>query len=286
MRLHPDRVRRTANLSRLDPGADWHEIYRRLVLWELPAEARFGFQLAFYRPFAVPRMAAILHRSGHFRRDTTRRAYDTGLVMHEIIWGGVDSERGRRMVKLMNAVHRRPDIRPEDMSYVLNALIVVPTRFMDRHGWRKVTAGERAATCRFYDVLGERMGIADRPTCYEDAVEQFNRFEAAQLAPSPEGADLTDAVLAAVRDRLPGLARPFGPAITSALVDDPRVSWALSLPAPSLVFRQLVDFGSRARRTVEQRLPPTTRPSFWPGMPAGAIYPTGYQLHQLGPQAH
>lgn len=132
MRLNRERARRTADLARMDPARDWHEIYRRLTLWELPAEARFGFQLAFYRPFAVPRMAAVLHSTGHFRRDTTRRAYDTALVMHEIIWGGVDSERGQRMVKLMNALHNRPDVHAEDMTYILNALIVVPTRFMDR----------------------------------------------------------------------------------------------------------------------------------------------------------
>ena len=175
MIVHPARTRRGAALAKLDPAADWHEIYRRLTLWELPAEARFGFQLAFYRPFAVPRMAAVLQQTGHFRRDTTRRAYDTGIVIHEIIWGGVDSDRGKRMVALMNKLHDRPDIHAEDMSYLLDALIVVPTRFMDRWGWRGVTDAEREATWRFCDVLGERMGIADRATSYADAEDSSCR---------------------------------------------------------------------------------------------------------------
>ena len=84
-------------------------------------------------------MANVLQRTGHFRRDTSRRAYDTALVIHEIIYGGVDSDRGRKMIKLMNRLHDRPDIHSEDMSYLLDALIVVPTRFMDRYGWRTVT---------------------------------------------------------------------------------------------------------------------------------------------------
>lgn len=62
--------------------------------------------------------------------------------MQEIICDGVDSERGQRMVQLMNALHRPPNIHAEDMTYILNALFVIPTRFMDRYGWRAVTDGE------------------------------------------------------------------------------------------------------------------------------------------------
>lgn len=284
MRTNPNRARRTAELDQLDPAVDWHEIYRRLTLWELPAEARFGFQLAFYRPFAVPRMAVVLERTGHFRRDTLRRAYDTGLVMHEIIWGGVDSERGQRMVKLMNALHNRPDIHTEDMTYVLTALAVVPIRFMDRYGWRRVTAKERDATWRFCDALGERMGIADRPASYSAAEDWLSCYEATHLAPSAAGAGLTRAVLNTLRSRLPAPARPLAAQITSALVGDPRVSQALSLPPPNRTIASALGIGGGVRRQVQRLLPAPQQPSFWPGRPAGSIYPTGYSLDDLGPK--
>lgn len=284
MRINAERARRTADLARMDPERDWHEIYRRLTLWELSAEARFGFQLAFYRPFAVPRMAAVLQRTGHFRRDTTRRAYDTGLVMHEIIWGGVDSERGQRMVKLINALHDRPDVHAEDMTYILNAMIVVPTQFMDRYGWRKMTPGERVATWRFYDVLGERMGIADRSASYQDAEDRLRRYEAKYARPSPDGSALTTAVLATLRDRLPPPARPFAAQVTSALVGDAAISHALGLPAPNLTLGSALGLGAVGRRQWQRRRPPKEEPSFWPGRPAGALYPQGYELDQLGPK--
>jgi hypothetical protein len=284
MTLHPARARRSADLARLDPATDWHEIYKRLTLWELPAEARFGFQLAFYRPFAVPRMAAVLQRTGHFQRDARRRAYDTGLVMHEIFWGGVDSDRGRRMVKLINALHDRPDIEQEDMSYLLNALIVVPTRFMDRYGWRRVTAEERDATWHFYDQLGQRMHIAQRPASYGDAEQQLREYESKRLAASSEGAKLTAAVLATLRDRIPAPGRPFAAQITSTLVGDPAVSRALSLPAPRAALAGVLAAGAGLRRLIQRRLPPPEEPSFWPGRPAGAVYPNGYTLDQLGPK--
>lgn len=284
MRTNPSRARRTAELGRLDPAIDWHEIYKRLTLWELPAEARFGFQLAFYRPFAVPRMATVLERTGHFRRDTVRRAYDTGLVIHEIIWGGVDSERGQRMVRLMNVLHDRPDIHAEDMTYVLTALTVVPIRFMDRYGWRRVTAMEREATWRFCDVLGERMGIADRPASYSAAEDWLSHYEATHLAPSPAGAGLTKAVLTTLRNRLPAPARPFAAQITSALVGDPNVCDALSLPPPNRGVVTALGFGGSARRQMQKLLPGPRQPSFWPGRPAGSVYPAGYSLDDLGPK--
>lgn len=284
MRLNRERARRSADLAQMDPTRDWHEIYRRLTLWELPAEARFGFQLAFYRPFAVPRMAAVLQRTGHFRRDTTRRAFDTALVMHEIIWGGVDSERGQRMVNLMNALHDRPDVNAEDMTYILNALIVVPTRFMDRYAWRTVTEDERIATWRFYDVLGERMHIADRSASYQDAEQRLCQYEAEFARPSPDGAALTAAVLATLRDRLPRPARPFAGQITSSLVGDALVSHALGLPAPNSTLSRTLALGAAGRRQHQRRQPPKEEPSFWPGRPAGAVYPRGYTLDQLGPK--
>ena len=267
----------------LDPSTDWHEIYRRLTLWELPSEARFGFQLAFYRPLAVPRMAAVLAGTGHFRRDTTRRAYDTALVVHEIIWGGPDSERGQQMVRLMNKLHDRPDIHAEDMTYILNSLIVVPTRFMDRYGWRRVTESERRSTWRFYDTLGDRMGIARRPMSYADSEEQLRDYEARHLAFSADGAALTGAVLATLRDRVPAAARPLAAQLTSSLVGDAAVSRALSLPAPNPWADSLLRLGAAARRQVQRRQPPPQKPSFWPGRPAGRLYPDGYELEQLGP---
>lgn len=286
MYLHEERRRRTAELAALDPEYDWLQIYQRLILWELPAEARFGFQLAFYRPLAVPRMAELLHSTGHMQFDTTRRAYDTALVLHEIIYCGVDSERGRRMVRLMNRLHDRPDIHAEDMTYLLSALMVVPTRFMDRWGWRTVTEAERHATWRFWDELGERMSIAVRPGSYDDAVALVDRYEPAHFAPSEAGALLTRAALDALRDRLPRPARPLAPRLTSALVGDPNVSRALSLPVPNRASMGVVTGAGALRRIIQRRQPPTSEGWFTPGQAAGRVYPHGYELDQLGPAEH
>ena len=172
-----DRQRRPTeprpSTGQLDPETDWHQLYKRTMLWRRrPREARLGFQLAFYRAFAVPKMARVLAETGHFKRDTMRRAYDTGIVIHEIIYGGLDSERGRKMIRLMNALHDRPDIQQPELSYLLNAIIVVPTRHIARAGRRPLNAAERTASWRFCRELGMRMGIQNLPNSYAEAEAQ------------------------------------------------------------------------------------------------------------------
>lgn len=285
MHVHDERRQRSSEIEALDVDSDWLEIYRRLTLWELPAEARFGFQLSFYRPLAVPRMAALLQSTGHLRHDTMRRAYDTGIVIHEVIWGGVDSKRGQQMVRLLTKIHDRPEIYAEDMSYVLDSLVVVPTRFMDRFGWRPVSDKERQATWRFYDVLGDRMGIASRSTSYADAEARLAAYEAGHLEQNDAGLDLTQVTLRVLGTRMPRLVRPWVPQLTSALVDDAPVSDALGLPRQGRATKFVLDAGAGLRRFVERRRRPPSEPSFWPGRPAGQVYPHGYQLDQVGPKS-
>src|SRR4051812_33670185 len=108
--MHPRRRRRANALAQRDVQADWQEIYRQLVLWEFSTEARSGFQVALYRPQAVPRMAAVLAGTGHIQANPGRRTIDTGIVILELIHGGFDSDRGYKMVRLLQALHDRPDI--------------------------------------------------------------------------------------------------------------------------------------------------------------------------------
>jgi hypothetical protein len=147
-----------------------------------------------------------------------------------------------------------------------------------------VTSEERDATWHFYDQLGQRLHIAQRAASYSNAEHQLREYESKRLAPSSEGARLTAAVLATLRDRIPAPGRPFAGQITSALVGDPTVSRALGLPAPRPALASVLAAAAGLRRLIQRRLPPPVEPSFWPGRPAGTIYPDGYTLDQLGPK--
>ena len=106
--MHPRRRQRSEELARRDPETDWQAIYHQLVLWEFTAEARSGFQVALYRPQAVPRMAAVLAGTGHIRANPGRRTIDTGIVILELIHGGFDSDRGHDAVLSLAERGRHP----------------------------------------------------------------------------------------------------------------------------------------------------------------------------------
>lgn len=279
--MHPSRLQSLAHLRDLAAQDHWQELYQRTMLWEFPDEALLGFQLAFYRPFAVPRMAEILTRTGQFAQATEKRSYDTGLIMYEILHAGLDAPAARRMVALINRMHRRFAIEQEDFTYILNAFIVVPLRHIDRVGWRPLLDIEREASCRFYRRLGELMGIVTIPASYRDAERMFDEYEQRMVAPSPQGHQLGDAVLRVLRRRLPLPLRPIAGRVNAALIGDHLVSEAIGLPAAggaATLMTTMANFNALRTR----RRPAPQQSWFTPGQAAGQIYPHGYQLADLG----
>ena len=281
--LHPRRRHKTQTISRRDASTEWQDIYRQLVLWEFPVETRGGFQIAFYRPEAVPRMAAVLAGSGHIQANPSRRTLDTGIIILELIHGGFDSDRGQKMVRLLKALHARPDIHQEDLTYVLCSLMVVPTRFIERLGWRPILDVERTATWRFWCELGDRIGVNDLPYNYADAETRFDLYESKNLASSPEGQELTGLIVKAFEGWMPRPLRPHLAEITSSLIDDEKFSTALGLPPARRRITAALYTLYQVRRIRQRLSPPGHEPGFVPGQTVADIYPDGYRLDDLGP---
>jgi len=251
------------------------------MLWDFAAEARMAFQLTFLRPFAVPRMADVLVNTGHITAHPERRAYDTGLLIHEIIADGLDGQRARHAISHMNRAHRSPGVLQEDLAYVLSAFVVVPIRYLTRVGWRPLLPVEIEATVRFYQRLGELMNIHWAPASYQEAADHFDDYEHRMIARSVSGVRLGSDVIAVLRQRMPAPARRLaGPLFASQLADD-RVLHALGISGGSPVVRQAVAHAIQAHRVLTARRPAPTGPSFTPGQPAGRIYLHGYQLRDL-----
>lgn len=281
--IHPGRRQQIAAIARMNPVAEFEAIYRRTVTLEFPAEIQTGFQIAFYRPEAVPRMAAVLSGTGHIQANPMTRTYDTGLVILEVIVGGLDSDRGAKMTQLLRRLHDRPDIHQEDMTYVLNSLMVVPIRYIERAGWRDLLDVERDAAWRFWCALGNRIGVANLPSSYAAAVQQFDDYENTQLGVSAEGRRLTQLILNSFAEWLPRLLRPHVSAITSTLIDDARFSAALGLPPPRRALRALFKVAITIRQVQQRLSPPRLKSRFTPGQPVEGVYPDGYDLDDLGP---
>jgi hypothetical protein len=274
--MHPTRKSRPT-------GDDLYSIYRTMVLYDFAQEIHAGFFVSYYRNFAIPSIARTLAGRGEMKARPLKRSYDTGIVIHEIIANGFDSERGAAMVELLRRVHRNVPGTGEDFLYVLMTLLVLPLRWVDAHGWRKLTVLEEEAAVAFYAELGRRMGLEPAPGTLAEAGAFLDRYEERHLAPSQEGAELLAATVAALENRLPRMLRPLTGTVLALMMDKPEVATALGLkPSPVWLrapFNTVLRL--RALRTLLKPLP--TSPSFTPGGVMSA-YPDGYSLDMIGPR--
>lgn len=275
---HPSR--RTAPV----PG-DGRELYREMVQHSFSTEMRAGFFIAYYRNFAIPSIARTLAERGETTARPMKRSYDTGIVIHEIIVNGFNSDRGQAMVELLRRVHKGVPGSGEDFLYVLMTLLVIPLRWVERHGWRKPTQAEIDATMAFYTELGKQMGLGPVPASFEEAGQFLDDYENRNMAPSPEGAALLNATAEALAVRLPGRLKGKAPVVISLMMDKPLVVAALGLkPAPKWLqtaFNAVI----RVRALLTRFTPLSDAPSFTPGKSGSAVYPNGYELHEIGPHA-
>lgn len=281
--MHPDRRKRTQALAELAENGEWQTLYQRLTLEEFPYEARMGWQLAFLRPFAVPRMAKILVDAGQLVDQPRKRAYDTGLIIYEIVHGGFDSPRAREMVRLINRSHHGFPIAAEDMTYVLCCFIVCPMRHIDLLGWRTLADAERESAVRFFGRLGELMNIENIPGTYAEAAAFFDSYEASNVAVSESSRVLTDNLIRVLKDLQPRAARPFTAATFTLLLNDRRVAAALGLRPPGRATERVVQQLLRIYGKVKRQLSPSKKVIFTPGTDGSkSMYPQGYELSDLG----
>lgn len=255
-------------------------MYRQHIFYEFPQEARLGFQLAFMRPFCDPDMAKVLVDAGRITSDAVHRGYSTAITLSEIIAEGPDGPRGRRMVAHMNRQHGKFPITPEQMTYVLSAFVVAPTRYIERAGWRPVDDIERRSAAHFYDELGRYMGIKNRHSSYEDACRIFDEYEAEHLRPTADTRLLGERTTSFLATRLPGPTSRAAGQLFSSQIGDDVVARAVGLPAASPLALRVSTSVVRARRAILARRPAPQLPTFAAGQPAGP-YKTGYSLSDI-----
>ncbi|WP_437773468.1 oxygenase MpaB family protein [Arthrobacter sp. KNU40] len=263
--------------------SDWEATFRQVVLFDLGADMELGFFLSYYRNFAIPTIAKTLHANAEIQQRPMKRSYDTAIVIYELIASGLDSDRGRTMVELLNRVHRNVPGSKDDVLYVLLTLLVVPIRWIQKHAWRQPTTAELAAASRFFTELGTRMNITGMPATYAEAEDFFDHYEATNVAASPQGQHLMDATVQVFQDRLPAPLRPLAKQLISTMLDDVRLTDALGLPRAGRISRTALKTGLAAHNAIHRRRPLKTKPHFTPSEAGSTLYPGGYSLDQIGP---
>jgi hypothetical protein len=265
----------------LDPVADHRRIVYLDVCFEFPWDTTRALELALFRTFAAPSIAALLDSTGEFDRAAQKRYDDTDLILSTIVEAGYDSEEGKRAIRQMNRIHGRFEIANEDFLYVLSSFVFEPIRWNARFGWRPLIETEKLATFEFWRQVGRRMAISDVPEDY-DEFERFNEEYERRTFRSTEAARR---VGTATRDMflgwIPGLPRRLGAPAIHALMDE-RLLEAFGFPRPPTAVRTAVEAALRARARAVALLPPRRRPRLRVQRRT-RTYGRDWQLEDLGP---
>ncbi|MGW1947397.1 oxygenase MpaB family protein [Streptomyces sp. NPDC001940] len=253
------RYERLRQIRRLDPDRDWLTIYRLTATYEFPWDLTRALELALYRTYAVPSIGQLLDRTAELTERTQKRYDDTSLLLDTVVEHGFDSIQGRTAIRRINQMHRSYDISNDDMRYVLCTFVVVPRRWIDTYGWRRLSRHEVIASAHYYRALGRHMGIQGIPESYEEFETCLDTYEAEHFGRDEAGRRVSDATLTLMASWYPGVLEPVLKKATVALLDEPLLR-------------------GRAVRLLPPRRAPHQARQNW----EIKSYPKGYRVDELG----
>ncbi|KUO19634.1 oxygenase MpaB family protein [Streptomyces dysideae] len=275
------RFERLEQIRRMDPFRDASEIYRLTAAYEFPWDFARALELALYRTYAVPAIGRLLAETAELTHRAQKRYDDTALLLDAVVEHGFDSEEGRTAVRRINQMHRGYDIANDDMRYVLCTFVVMPKRWIDAYGWRRLSRHETVACAVHYRTLGRHMGIKDIPESYEEFEDFLDAYEEAHFGWDEGARRVSDATLDLMASWYP---RPLAPLLrtsTLALLDE-HLLRAFRYPPPNSATRALVRRMVRARGRAVRLLPPRRTPHYARQNWEIKGYPDGYRLDELG----
>lgn len=267
--------------DRLDPATDYVEIYRNVVSHEFPWDMNQALSFALFRTYAVPGIGRLLDETGEFTGRVQKRYDDTALLLEPPTRLGFESPEAKSAIRRINAMHRAYDIPNDQFRYVLSTFVVVPKRWLDDYGKRRLTANEVEASVHYYRTLGRHMNIKDVPDTYAEFEDLMDSYEAEHFAYDEGGRRVADATLALMRTfYAKPLRRPAG-LFARALMDQP-LRDAFRYDAPPEVVQRASRFGLRLRGVVLRAFPPRQEPKQIEDISWIRSYPNGYDIEQLG----
>ncbi|MFD6422578.1 oxygenase MpaB family protein [Streptomyces sp. NPDC060198] len=275
------RYDRLKEIQSLDPERDFLRIYRLSVTLEFPWDVTRALELALYRTYAVPGIGRLLATTAELTDRSQKRYDDTALLLDTVVEHGFDSEEGRTALRRINGMHRSYDIADDDMRYVLCTFVVVPKRWLDAYGWRRLSAHERQASAVYYRTLGAHMGIKDLPHTYEEFEETLDAYEKAHFGWDAGARTVSGATLDLMASWYPAPLARLVRGASLALLDDALLD-AFRYRRPGAFARGLTRGALRLRARAVRLLPPRSRPHYARQNPEIKGYPDGYDVAALG----
>ena len=211
------------HIARLDPAADYEQIYRIMASHEFPWDMNQSLSFALYRTYAVPSIGHLLSQTGEFTRRTQKRYDDTALILDAVLEHGLASPEGRTAVRRMNQMHGAYDISNDDKLYVLSTFVTMPIRWLDQYGWRRLSEAERVASANYYRTLGGHMGIKGIPETHQQFAAFLDAYEREHFGFDEGARAVSEATLRLMATFPPNRFAPRAAVnwFAKALMDDP-----------------------------------------------------------------
>jgi len=275
------RGRYSSRISLLDPVRECREIVFLLTCFEFPWDIERALEFALFRTYAVPSISGLLDRTGEFERRPRKRYDDTELLLAEILENGFDNQRGRAALSRVNRMHGRFRIDNSDFLYVLSTFVFEPIRWIERFGWRALTAHEKLAFFHYYRELGRHMHIREIP----DEMPELERYNQDYEERHFRYAESNRRIGSVTRDLLlgfylPRLLIPIGRPAVHALMDEPLLR-AMGFSRPSALLQRVLIGALKLRRSMLKRLPDRRAPRLLTKV-VRPTYPEGYRVEELG----
>jgi hypothetical protein len=269
--------------EQLDPVRDHRQISLHVSAYDFPWDTLQALSFALFRTYAVPSIGRLLDQTDEFTGRVQKRYDDTGLLLEEIQRHGLDTTRGRTAVRRINQMHAMYDISNDDLRYVLATFVVVPKRWMDDFGFRRLTPNEVAATTRYYLELGRHMNIKDLPEDFAGFEQLLEDYERAHFAFDPGGRRVADATLGLMTTFWPNSWAPRWVVrrFAFSLMDEPLLR-AFRYPIPSRAERAFFLGAMKVRARLLRLFPARSKPKWVSTYGYFRTYPAGYAVADLG----
>lgn len=236
-----------AELLALDPVRDHQRMVHLLTAYEFPFDITRALELALFHTYASPRVSGLLARTGEFEHHGQKRYDDTSRLISEFMESGYDSDKGQRAIAHMNKIHGHYRIDNADFLFVLATFVFYPIDWLNRFGWRKLTAAEELALFYFFREVGKRMNLSDLPETLADLHSFTDTYEDKHFRYTESNRKIADTTVKIVQGWFPQFLHPLVQPTFAALIPDKLrlafgyqrpASWFISLTEGALWLRK------------------------------------------------
>jgi len=238
-----------------------------------------ALELALFRTFAVPSIGALLNHTGEFQRSGQKRYDDTALLLNTLLQDGYDGPDGQRALARMNRTHAHFKISNDDYLFVLSTFVLDPIDWIDRFGWRRLTAKEQKALFIFWQQIGARMGLTSLPNSLEEMKATSWKYVESNMRFTSANEQVANSTIRIAEQWLPRILRPLVRPVTAAVLE-PHARQAVGLREAPSPISWAVSATLKSRAVVMRTLRHRPKPN-WPD--GHRTYPNGYEIEDLAP---